>query len=50
MELTLGDLKNVGHGRGDDREVDLGLVEKIARWCEGIDELGSLVYMVSVLD
>lgn len=48
--LTLEDLEICGKGRATGKEIDKGLVDAMARWCEGVDEFGSLLWMTTLLN
>jgi hypothetical protein len=48
--LTLRDLKLRGRRQAVGYEIDEGSFETMANWCEGVDEFGSLLYMVALLD
>ena len=47
--LTIGNLEASQHGRTDSEEGTV-LAAEMARWCEGIDEFGTLVWMASLLE
>lgn len=48
--LTIRDLKISGQSRAAEMEMDGGFVEQMAKWCEMIDDFGSLLWKVSLLN
>lgn len=48
-KLTICHVQTVG-GSGVGRRVDEQLVRDMASWCEGADELGTLLWMIATMD